>query len=106
MQSENHSEYHIRQYALSQGALEIEYIEEHFGEYRRRKRAVEVVGRLDGRDHHILMAEASLAADSANLFPVAYKVSHEIGLGETDPTLTDLVSRLEEYVQFKDRKVL
>ncbi len=106
MQSENHSEYHIRQYALSQGALEIEYIEEHFGEYRRRKRAVEVVGRLDGRDHHILMAEASLAADSANLFPVAYKVSHEIGLGETDPKLKDLVSRLEEYVQFKDRKVL
>ena len=26
MRSENHSEYHIRQYTLGQGALEIEYI--------------------------------------------------------------------------------
>ena len=30
-------EYHIRQYGLQQGALEIQYIEEYFGEFDRRK---------------------------------------------------------------------
>ena len=36
-------EYHIRQYGLRQGALEIEYIEEHFGEFPRKKTASEVI---------------------------------------------------------------
>ena len=80
--------------------------DEYFGEYRRQKRAAEVVDRLVERDHQILMVEASLAADPSHLLPVAYKVSHEIGLGETDPKLNDLVSRLEGCVQFQDRKVL
>ena len=52
--------YHVRQYGLQQGALEIEYIEEYFGEFRRKKRASEVIGRLRERDHQILMAEAPL----------------------------------------------
>jgi len=52
------------------------------------------------------MAEAPFAADPPNLLPVAYKVSHEIGLDETDPKLNDLVSRLEGCVQFQDRKML
>jgi len=106
MRSESHLEYHIRQYALQQGALEIEYIEEYFGEYERRKLASEVIERLADRDHQILMAEASLPDDPATMVPVAYKVSHEIGLNETDPKLGDLVSRLEGCVELRGRKVL
>ena len=106
MRSEGHPEYHIRQYSLQQGALEIEYIEEYFGEYRRRKRASEVVDRLVDRDHQILMAEAPLPDDRSTIVPVAYKVSHALRLPETDPKLVDLVSRLEGFVELRDRKVL
>ena len=74
--------------------------DEYFGEYRRRKRAAEVVDRLVEQNRQILMVEASLAADPPHLLPVAYEVSHEIGLDETDPKLNDLVSRLEGCVQF------
>ena len=99
-------EYHIRQYGLQQGALEIEYIEEYFGEFRRRKTAAEVIGRLGERDHQILMAEAPLSDDPATVVPVAYKVSHELRSDETDPKLADLVVRLRDCVQFAGRKVL
>ena len=99
-------EYHIRQYGLQQGALEIEYIEEYFGEYRRRKRAAEVVERLSDRDHQIVMAEAALPDDPSAVVPVAYKVSHELRAHETDPKLSDLVSRLDGRVELRDRKVL
>lgn len=99
-------EYHIRQYALQEGALEIEYIEEYFGEYKRRKRASEIINRLIDRDHQILMAEASLPNDSSTIVPVAYKVSHAIRLNETDPKLVDLSARLEGCIEFDDRKVL
>ena len=99
-------EYHIRQYALQEGALEIEYIEEYFGEYKRRKRASEIINRLIDRDHQILMAEASLPNDSSTIVPVAYKVSHAIRLHETDPKLVDLSARLQGCIEFYDRKVL
>ena len=99
-------EYHIRQYGLQQGALEIEYIEEYFGEFRRRKTAAEVIGRLGERDHQILMAEAPLSDDPATVVPVAYKVSHELRSDETEPKLADLVVRLRDCVQFAGRKVL
>ena len=59
-------EYLIKQYALEQGALEIQYIEEFFGEFQRRKTAAEIVRRLNGRDHIILMAEAPLPEDPAS----------------------------------------
>ena len=36
-------EYHITQYELEQGALEIQYIEEFFGEFPRKKMAAEIV---------------------------------------------------------------
>ena len=36
-------EYHITQYDLEQGALEIQYIEEYFGEFPRKKTAAEIV---------------------------------------------------------------
>ena len=99
-------EYHIRQYGLQQGALEIQYIEEFFGEFPRRKTSSEVVARLGGRDHQIVMAEAALPDDSGTVVPVAFKVSHELRRHETDPKLADLVARLADCVRFDDRKVL
>ena len=98
-------EYRIRQYSLQQGALEIQYIEEFFGEFPRRKTASEVLARLNDRDHQILMAEAPLP-DPATIIPVAYKVSHQLRLNEADPKLADLVERLRTCVEFRDRKVL
>ena len=99
-------EYHIRQYGLQQGALEIQYIEEFFGEFSRRKTSAEVVARLSSRDHQIVMAEAVLPADPDTVAPVAYKVSHELRASETDPKLADLVTRLSDCVAFEDRKIL
>ncbi|MCY4658875.1 MAG: hypothetical protein OXF93_03555 [Acidobacteria bacterium] len=99
-------EYQIRQYGLEQGALEIEYMEEYFGEFPRRKTATEVVGRLGSRDHQILMAEAPLPEDPSAVVPVSYKVSHELRLDESDPKLADLVARLRGEVEFEGRKVL
>ena len=98
--------YHIRQYGLQQGALEIQYIEEYFGEFPRRKTSAEVVSRLDCRDHQIVMAEAALTSDPETVVPVAFKVSHELRPLETDQKLADLVSRIADCVQFQNRKVL
>ena len=98
--------YHIRQYGLQQGALEIQYIEEFFGEFPRRKTSVEVVSRLGSRDHQIVMAEAALTSDPETVVPVAFKVSHELRPFETDKKLADLVSRLSGCVQFKNRRIL
>ena len=56
-------EYLIEQYGLQQGALEIQYIEEFFLDFPRKKTAAEVVQRLADRDHQILMAEAALPDD-------------------------------------------
>ena len=99
-------EYRITQYPLEQGALEIEYIEEFFGEYKRRKTAAEIVGRLADRDHLILMATAPLPDDPGTVVPVSYKVAHEIRSHETIPKLADLVHRLRDYVNFDGRKIL
>ena len=99
-------EYQIRQYGLQQGALEIEYIEEYFGEFPRRKRADEVIDRLGDRDHQILMAEAPLPDDPSTVVPVAYKVSHELRIEEAVPKLADLVARLRSAIDFEGRKIL
>jgi GNAT superfamily N-acetyltransferase len=98
--------YRIKQYALEQGALEIQYIEEFFGEFPGRKAATEIVRRLEGRDHLILMAESPLPDDPTMIVPVAYRVSHELRAHESDPPLADLVSRLAGNVQFEGRRVL
>src|SRR4028119_802686 len=76
-------EYHITQYDLEQGALEIQYIEEFFGEFPRKKMAAEIVDRLQGRAHLILLASAPLADDSGSVVPVSFKVAHEIKVTET-----------------------
>jgi hypothetical protein len=99
-------EYRITQYELEQGALEIQYIEEYFGEFPRKKTASEIVRRLRGRAHLILLANASLPDDPGTVVPVSYKVAHEIRTEEDEPKLVDLVKRLREYVHFDGRKVL
>lgn len=99
-------EYLIKQYGLQQGALEIQYIEEFFLDFPRKKSATEVIARLDNRDHQILMAEASLPDDPGTIVPVSFKVAHELRANENDPKLADLVAQLEDVVEFDGRRVL
>ena len=99
-------EYHITQYDLEQGALEIQYIEEYFGEFPRKKMASEIVKRLAGRSHLILLANAPLPDDRGSVVPVSFKVAHEIKLVEEEPKLIDLVARLREFIEFDGRRVL
>jgi GNAT superfamily N-acetyltransferase len=99
-------EYHIQHYDLEQGALEIQYIEEYFGEFPRKKTAVEIMRRLKARAHIILLATAPLPDDPGSVVPVSFKVAHEIRVPETEPKLVDLMHRLSDYVQFQGRRVL
>ena len=99
-------EYLIKQYPLESGALEIQYIEEYFGEFPRKKTAREIVQRLADREYLILMAEASLPDDPSTVVPVSFKVVHEIRAQEAEPRLVDLVNRLKDSVKFDGRKVL
>jgi GNAT superfamily N-acetyltransferase len=99
-------EYRISQYELEQGALEIQYIEEYFGEFPRKKTAAEIVRRLNGRAHLILLATAPLPDDPGTIVPVAYKVAHEIKIPEAEPKLVDLVHRLRDFVHFDGRRVM
>jgi GNAT superfamily N-acetyltransferase len=97
-------EYLIKQYPLDTGALEIQYIEEFFGEFPRKKTAQEIINRLHDRDYLILMAEAALP--DGLVVPVSYKIVHELREREAEPKLGDLVSRLKNAVRFDGRKVL
>ena len=99
-------EYLIKQYSLQQGALEIQYIEEYFLDFPRKKTATEVIQRLNDRDHQILMAEAPLPDDPGSVVPVSFKVAHELRTNESDPKLADLVLQLEDVVHFDGRRVL
>ena len=99
-------EYLIKQYPLETGALEIQYIEEYFGEFPRKKTATEILDRLRDREFLILMAEAPLRDDPGTIVPVDFKIVHEIRQDESEPKLKDLVTRLRDSVEFEDRKVL
>jgi hypothetical protein len=99
-------EYLIKQYPLDTGALEIQYIEEYFGEFPRKKTATEIVKRLHNREFLILMAEAPLPDDPGMIVPVSYKIVHEVRVDESEPKLKDLVARLRDAVKFEGRKVL
>jgi SAM-dependent methyltransferase len=99
-------EYLIKQYALQQGALEIQYIEEYFLDFPRKKTANEVIQRLGDRDHQILMAEAPLPDDPGSVVPVSFKVAHELRTNENDPKLADLVMQIEDVVRFDGRRIL
>ena len=100
-------EYLIKQYPLDTGALEIQYIEEYFWEFPRKKTAQEIIERLREREFLILMAEAPLPDDPlGTVVPVSFKVVHELRPDERDPKLADLIDRLSECVEFDDRKIL
>jgi GNAT superfamily N-acetyltransferase len=99
-------DYQLRQYGLQQGALEIQYIEEYFLDFPRKKTAAEVIERLMDRDHQILMAEAPLPDDPGTIVPVSFKVAHELRAEENDLKLADLVAQLEDVVKFEGRRVL
>jgi hypothetical protein len=96
-------EHIIRVYSLEAGALEAQYIEEHFREFRNKKTADEIVSRLKEREHLILMSMAE--DDEGVLIPVAYKIGHELRAQETNIKLSDLVNELREVVEFANRKV-
>jgi hypothetical protein len=102
----SHVEHQISQYDLEQGALEIQYIEEFFGEFPRKKTAAEIVRRLHGRLHLILLANAPLPDDPGTVVPVSYKVAHELRQQEDEPKLADLVNRLGSCIQFDGRRIL
>jgi hypothetical protein len=99
-------EYLIKHYPLETGALEIQYLEEYFGEFPRKKTAQEIVARLREREFLILMAEAPLPDDPGTVVPVSFKIVHELRARETEPKLADLVSRLSGSLIFEGRKVL
>ncbi len=99
-------EYFIKQYPLDSGALEIQYIEETFWEFPRKKTAAEIMNRLRDRESLILMAEAPLPDDPGMVVPVSFKIVHELRQHENDPKLVDLVARLSGAVNFDGRKVL
>ena len=96
----------IKQYPLESGALEIQYIEEYFGEFPRKKTVQEIMARLVDRDHLIHMIEAPIGDDPTQTVPVSFKVGHELRPDESIPKLADLVSRLAGVVDFDGRKVL
>ena len=97
-------EHIIRQYSLEAGALEAQYIEEYFTEFREKKTAEEIINRLKDREHLILVSMAPSDDDGA-LTPVAYKIGHELRSQETNIKLSDLVTQLREVVDFSNRKI-
>ena len=96
----------IKQYPLDSGALEIQFIEEHFGEFGRRKTAADILARLADRPSLILMIEAPMPDDPGSLVPVAYKVVHELRADEREPKLRDLVDRVGDAVDFAEQRVV
>jgi len=96
-------EHIIRQYTLEPGALEAQYIEEYFTEFRKKKTAEEIIARLRDREHLILMSMAE--DDDGALIPVAYKIGHELRVQETGIKLADIVAELRDVVEFPNRKI-
>jgi len=95
----------VRQYDPEQGALEVQYIEENFPEFRSKKTADEIIERVSDRECLILLSMAPASEDDDELIPVAFKVGHELREFETQAKLVDLVSQLSGCVQFSDRKI-
>lgn len=99
-------EHIIRQYALEAGALEVQYIEENFREFRNKKTADEIIARLADREYLILLSMARVSEEGEDdLIPVAFKVGHELREFETQAPLVDLVRQISGCVSFSDRKV-
>ena len=99
-------EHNIRQYTLEPGALEVEYIEQHFEEFtKKRKTADDIIKRLRDREHLILLSMAASPDDPESLIPVAYKIGHELRSRETDIQLIDLFNQFRDVVDFNNRKI-
>jgi GNAT superfamily N-acetyltransferase len=98
-------EHKIMQYRLEQGALEVQYMEEMFMEFSGKKGAEEIVRRLTGREHLILLSMAQSLEDPSLEIPVAFKVGHELRQYESDLQLSDLAFHLSDAVKFSGRKV-
>jgi GNAT superfamily N-acetyltransferase len=99
-------EHNIRQYTLEPGALEVEYIEQHFEEFtKKRKTADEIIERLRDREHLILLSMAASPDDPESLIPVAYKIGHELRSRETDLQLIELHNQFRDVVDFNNRKI-
>jgi hypothetical protein len=99
-------EHNIRQYTLEPGALEVEYIEQHFEEFtKKRKTADEIIKRLRDREHLILLSMAASPDDPESLIPVAYKIGHELRSKETDLQLIELHNQFRDVVDFNNRKI-
>jgi hypothetical protein len=99
-------EHKIRQYRLEPGAFEVEYMEELFAEYAAKKKtASEIIRRLEGREHLILLSMAVSPEDPSLEIPVAFKVGHELKENETDSQLADLTSHLKDAVTFAGRRI-
>ena len=96
-------EHIIRQYTLEPGALEAQYIEEYFTEFRKKKTADEIISRLKDREHLILMSMGE--DEDGALIPVAYKIGHELRGDETGLKLADLLGELRDVVEFSNRKI-
>ena len=96
-------EHIIRQYTMEPGALEAQYIEEYFTEFKSKKTAEEIIARLRDREHLILLSMAE--DDDGALIPVAYKIGHELRAQETGIKLAELVSELRDVVEFPNRKI-
>ena len=95
----------IRHYRLEAGAQEVAYMEEMFSEFRGRKTANEIIRRLRGREHLILLSMMPSPDDPAHEIPVAFKVGHELRQEETDLALSDLGFHLRDVVDFNGRKI-
>jgi GNAT superfamily N-acetyltransferase len=95
----------IREYKLEAGALEVQYIEECFLEFRKKKCADEIIERLKDREHLILLSMAPSPDEDGRLIPVAFKVGHELTAAETRLQLCDLVEQLKDCVRFDLGKV-
>lgn len=99
-------EHKIRQYRLEPGAFEVEYMEELFTEFAgKKKTASEIIRRLEGREHLILLSMAVSPEDPSLEIPVAFKVGHELKDSETESQLADLTSHLKDAVEFTGRRV-
>ena len=95
----------IRQYTLEPGALEVQYIEECISEFSGKKTAEEILERLKGREHLILLSMAASEDDDGVLIPVSYKIGHELKRTETNLKLSELVNQLRDVVEFPNRKI-
>jgi GNAT superfamily N-acetyltransferase len=98
-------EHIIRQYSLEEGALEVQYIEENFSEFRKKKAADEIISRMADREFLILLSMAPVEEGSDELIPVSFKVGHELRERESQAALVELVHQLSGCVDISNHRI-